>query len=192
MRLTTLAIALSLALPMGIAQADVVSDIQKGLSIQAVMMNAKAAKVSAVDALTAAIDTVPLRVEEVIAAAVQQYPEQAAEITAAAIKQGVPPTKAVAAALQGAKNPDVQKAIVAAAMKESPLNANLIAQVAVDNGVSADDIKSAANSAGVKVVVPSPSNSNTGGVVGNSGITLPPASNPSAGGGGGGGSVSGH
>lgn len=120
MRRTLIGLALGLVLPLGVAHADVASDIKAGLPMQQVFTNALANNVSVEAALSQAIAAAPDQAYAAITAAIQLNPDQAANIVSAALSRNhnLNPAQVVAAALQGA--PEKAGVIVPTAIVKSP------------------------------------------------------------------------
>lgn len=120
MRRTLIGLAIGLVLPLGVAHADVASDLKAGVPMQTVFTNALAANVSVEEALKQAIAASPDQAYAAITAAIQLNPDQAANIVSAALNRqyNLNPANVVAAALQGA--PEKAGIIVPTAIVKSP------------------------------------------------------------------------
>ncbi|MFP5430633.1 MAG: hypothetical protein ACLGHE_06580 [Gammaproteobacteria bacterium] len=120
MRHTLIGLAAGLLLPLGIAHADVASDLKAGQPLQTVLMNALKDKASIETALRQVIEASPDQALAAITAAMQLSPDQAANIVSIALARqyNLNPPQVVAAALQGA--PEKAGIIVPTAIVKSP------------------------------------------------------------------------
>lgn len=120
MRRTLIGMALGLVLPLGVAHADIASDLKAGLPMQQIFTNAQASNISVEAALKQVIDAAPDQAYAAITAAIQLNPDQAANIVSAALNRAnnLNPPQVVAAALQGA--PEKAGVIVPTAIVKSP------------------------------------------------------------------------
>ncbi len=120
MRRTLIGMAIGLVLPLGVAHADVASDIKAGVPMQQVFTNALANNVSVEAALNQAIAAAPDQAYAAVTSATQLNPDQAANIVSSALgrQHNLNPAQVVAAALQGA--PEKAGVIVPTAIVKSP------------------------------------------------------------------------
>lgn len=104
MRRTVLGLALALTLPLGVAYADIDSDLKAGQPLQAVLTNALKSNIAIDAALKQIIEKSPTDAYAAITAAVQLAPDQAGNIVGAALSRqfNLNPPQIVGAALQGA------------------------------------------------------------------------------------------
>ncbi|MDP2226283.1 MAG: hypothetical protein Q8J78_02265 [Moraxellaceae bacterium] len=119
MRRTLIGLALGLVLPLGIAHADVASDLKAGQPMQTVLTNALKNNVSIEAALREVLKASPDQAYAAISAALQLSPDQAANIVSAALSReyNLNAPQVVVAALQGA--PEKAGVIVPTAIVKS-------------------------------------------------------------------------
>lgn len=123
--------------------------------------------------LTQALRSAPNQTKSIMEAVITDQPDKATEYVRIALEAGASPTD-----------------VLTAAFKVAPRQAEAIAAVAAQKGVSSDLVKAASQAAGVEVAGLSNGNNNSGSSARDGSVSLPTQGSPSAGGGGGGGSGS--
>ncbi len=120
MRRTVLGLALALTLPVGLAFADIDSDLKAGQPLQAVLTNALKSNIAIDAAVKQIIEKSPSDAYAAITAAVQLAPDQAGNIVSGALSRqyNLNPPQIVGSGLQGA--PEKAGVIVPTAIVKSP------------------------------------------------------------------------
>ena len=141
------ALAVSLAFLSSAALADVASDVEAGLSVEQIIVNAKAEGLSPQDTINQIAQVHLDLVSSAVSALAEATPEQAEVIVSAALLAA--PSKVetiVIAALKAA--PGHEEGILTAALMAEPTQSEVITQVAAAAGVANEVIVTASISAG--------------------------------------------
>lgn len=120
MRHTIIGLALGLMLPLGVAHADIASDLKSGVAMETVITNALKSNLSLDAALQQIFASDPTQAYAAITAATKINADQAANIVSTSLSRqyNLNPRKVVSAALQGA--PERAATIVSTAIVKSP------------------------------------------------------------------------